>query len=496
MITDKQVRLLMKYRQKEESLKAASAKAGMDEKTARKYIEAGTLPSQMKKEHTWSTRKDDFAEVWEEIKEKLKNNPGLEAKTLFEWLQKENPSRFSDGQLRTLQRRIKVWRALEGPDKEAFFPQTHNPGERCQSDFTHVKGITINGTPFPHLIYHFVLTYSNWETGTVCFSESFESLSEGLQNALWELGGVPESHQTDRLTSAVQKIGKEDGEEFTASYRRLLRHYGVQGKAIQAGKPNENGDVEQRNNRLKKALEQSLFLRGSVDFANRKEYEDYLRNLFRQLNSGRAARFREEQAVFHRLPSRRRDDGKRLEIKVGPSSTISVVKNTYSVPSRLIGETVVVRVYAQKIELWYGQRCVESLPRLRGEGRHRIEYRHIIGWLVRKPGAFANYRYRADLFPSSHFRMAYDALKEQSPLRADKEYLKILDLAASEGETRVEQILKEFLQREEALQAELVEQCLKEQSGEIPACPEIAISSVDLNRYDHLISGEVREWLH
>lgn len=120
----------------------------------------------------------------------------MEAKTLFDDLQRKDPGRFQDGQLRTLQRRIKAWRALEGPESEVYFSQEHKPGNFCQSDFTHLSTleITITGQPFPHMIYHFVLTYSNWETGTICFSENFESLSEGLQNALWELGGVPKRH--------------------------------------------------------------------------------------------------------------------------------------------------------------------------------------------------------------------------------------------------------------------------------------------------------------
>lgn len=207
MVTDRQVRRLMELLGKGKSLAASAAKADMDEKTARKYRELGKLPSGIKVGHSWRTREDLFAEVWEEVKEKLKINPGLEAKTLFEDLQRRYPGRFADGQLRTLQRRVKIWRALEGPAKEVFFPQVHKPGELCQSDFTHMKtlGVTIEGQPFDHLVYHFVLTYSNWETGTICFSESFESLSEGLQNALWELGGMPERHRTDRLSAAVQK---------------------------------------------------------------------------------------------------------------------------------------------------------------------------------------------------------------------------------------------------------------------------------------------------
>lgn len=190
---------------KGKSLAASAAKADMDEKTARKYRELGKLPSEIEVDHTWRTREDPFAEVWEEVKEKLEINPGLEAKTLFEDLQRRYRGRFADGQLRTLQRLVKIWRGLEGPPKEVFFPQVHMPGELCQSDFTHMNalGVTIQGQPFDHLFYHFVLTYSNWETGTICFSESFESLSEGLQNALWELGGVPDRHRTDLFPKKI-----------------------------------------------------------------------------------------------------------------------------------------------------------------------------------------------------------------------------------------------------------------------------------------------------
>jgi hypothetical protein len=199
MVTDRQVRILMKLINKEETLAAAAAKAGMDEKTARKWRDCGMLPSEGKEERTWRTRRNPFEEVWEETREKLALNPGLEAKTLFEDLQRRYPGRFSDGQLRSFQRMVKAWRALEGPSREVFFPQVHNPGELCESDFTHMESleVRIGGQVFEHMIYHFVLTYSNWETGSICFSESFESLSEGLQSALWELGGVPKAHRTD-----------------------------------------------------------------------------------------------------------------------------------------------------------------------------------------------------------------------------------------------------------------------------------------------------------
>ena len=360
----------------------------MDEKTARKYRRSGQLPSEVQAPHTWRTRPDPFAEVWGEVVLLLEVNPGLQAKTVFEHLQRQYPGRFSDGQLRTLQRRVKVWRATAGPPREVFFPQVHYPSDRCQSDFTCLNDlcVTLGGLPFDHLVYHFVLTYSNWETASICFSESFESLSGGLQQALWELGGVPRTHQTDRLSAAVQDVGRQ--EIFTARYRALLSHYGLEARATQAASPHENGDVEQRHYRFKQALDQALMLRGSRAFDTRRSYERFVRRLLSQLNAGRKDRVQEELALLRPLPQRRLETCKRLRVKVGKSSTIRVVHNVYSVNSRLIGETVDVRVHTEHIEVWYGSRRVERLPRLRGESHHLIQYRHIIDWLVRKPGAF------------------------------------------------------------------------------------------------------------
>ena len=213
----------------------------MDEKTERQYRDAGQLPSQLHAEHTWRTRPDPFEQVWPGLKQMLELDDGLEAKTLFEYLQRKDPGRFADGQLRTLQRRVKVWRALEGPATETYFAQVHELGRLCQSDFTHMTSlaITIHGRPFDHLLYHFVLTYSNWETASICFSESFEALIAGLQDALWELGGVPHGHQTDCLSAAVHKL--DHPEAFTARYAALMRHYGLEGRKTNPSSPHENG---------------------------------------------------------------------------------------------------------------------------------------------------------------------------------------------------------------------------------------------------------------
>ena len=265
MVTDRQVRRLVALENTEKNLEIAASKAGMDAKTARKYRGLKRLPSELPVKAR-GRRPDPFAGVWSEVRELLEVNGGLEAKTVFEHLQRRCPGQFQYGQLRTFQRKVKYWRATEGPGREVFFAQQHVPGRLSASDFTHMEelGVTILGRRFDHLIYHFVLTYSNWEAGTVCFSESFESLSEGLQNALWELGRVPGRHRTDRLSTAVNNALRPA--EFTARYEGLLRYYGLEGEKIQAGRGNENCDVEQRHHRFKRAVDQELMLRGSRDF--------------------------------------------------------------------------------------------------------------------------------------------------------------------------------------------------------------------------------------
>jgi hypothetical protein len=487
MVTDQQVRRLFKLVQTERTFGVAAAKAGMDEKTARRYCRLGKLPSDVKKEHTWRTRTDPFEDVLPRIESQLELIPGLEAKTLFEDLQRRYPGRFADGQLRTLQRRIKVWRACCGPAKQVYFPQVHHPGELCQSDFTNMNelGITISGCRFDHLVYHFVLTYSNWETGTVCFSESFESLSQGLQNALWHLGGVPKMHRTDCLSTAVQKT--EHPEQFTRRYQDLLSHYRIAGCKTNPKSPHENGDVEQRHYRFKKAVEQVLLLRGSRDFADRWQYDGFLCKLFDQLNSGREGRLLEEQQYLGRLPERRIDSFKKIATKVGPSSTINILHNTYSVDSRLIGEAIQVRVHMDHLEIWYGQKKIDSFARLRGEGKHAINYRHVIESLIRKPGAFENFRYRDDLFPTTRFRVAYDGLKQRHTLSvATRQYLNILHLAARENETAVDDALRRLIETDQIITDQRVEQIVASQQ-KIPAVTQIDVPPVDLSAYDQLL---------
>jgi hypothetical protein len=489
MIQDAQVRRLRQLLGKGQPLYRAALRVGMDVKSARKYRDSDRLPRESFTPRAWRTREDPFQEVWPELQDRLVLNPGLQAKTLFEDLQRRFPGRFADGQLRSLQRRIKAWRALEGPPKEVFFEQVHTPGALCASDFTCMNDlhVTLAGQPFDHLIYHFVLTYSNWETGTVCFSESFESLSQGLQNALWELGGVPRMHRTDRLTAAVNNLGDRD--QFQHRYRALLAHYGLNAQAINVRKAHENGDAEQSHNRFKDAVDQALMLRNSRDFDDRADYERFLRAVFTQRNRGRTQRFAEERPSLSELPAQRVDAWHRRRVRVTQGSTIRIVTNTYSVPSRLIGEEVDVRVLAEWLEVWFGSVLVERLPRLRGRNKSLINYRHVIDWLVRKPGAFPAYRYQDALFPTSRFRRVYDALLEHSPSRAAKDYLRILELAAKESEAGVDAVLGWLLEWNVPITPTAVEEQLRHDLG-LPRAMEVVVSLVDLSTYDLLLETQ------
>jgi hypothetical protein len=485
MIEDRQVKRLWRALSLGKTLAQSADKSNMDEKTARKYRRIGRLPSEIAPERTWRTRADLFAEVWPEVHEQLQEAPGLEAKTLFAWIQTKYPGKFDNSQLRSFQRGVKRWRGTAGPAKEVFFSQVHHPGRVCASDFSHMNSlaVTIGGLPFDHMVYHFVLTYSNWESITICFSESFESLSEGIQNAVWELGGVPQRHRTDRMSLAVNN--GSDMKEFTERYTGLLGYYGMEMEKIQPREANENGDIEQSHRRFKEAVEQTLLLRGSRDFESRQAYGRFLEELVAARNAGRRKRLDEELLRLRRLPERRRESYKRLSVRVDTGSLIHADHNVYSVPSRLMGEKVELRLYVEHVEVWYAQRETERFPRLRGRKKHAINYRHIIDWLVRKPGAFENYRYREELFPTSRFRMAYDALRESQPERGHKEYLGILYLAARQGETAVDEALRTLLASDQPVTRAAVEE-LVHRAEEVPAVTDVTVEEVNLLDFDDL----------
>ena len=439
---------MMEY-QKSGKLEWAALKAGMSRKTASKYIHAGCLPTEKKVGRPWRTRENPFDLYWPEVESHLKAAPELEAKALFDWLCEQHPCLYSEGQLRTFQRHLKQWRALFGPEKEVFFAQDHRPGVRLSTDFTSMNElqITIREEPFDHELCHSVLSYSNWEWATLARSESFLALRYGVQETLLRLGHVPEEHWTDHSTAATHEVrSKGDaGRAFNRSYLDLMAHFGLKPCTIHVGKPHENGDVESLNGALKRRVEQHLLLRGSRDFADEEAYGRFLEDILDRANNPRRAKLLEELARMRPLTAPLLPAYVEETLRVSRYSVIHCEGFTYSVPSRLIGERVQVRRYEDRMEVYYGGAQQVTMPRLTRPMVHAINYRHVIEWLVRKPGAFRQYRFREDLFPSPVFRRAYDQLREALPDRdADLEYLRILRQAARTMESEVERILLEW----------------------------------------------------
>ena len=429
------------------TLAAAAAAAGMSERTARRW-QHGALPSTAKAPRTWRTREDPFADVWasEVVPQLVADTAGrLQVLTLFKALCRRHPGRFRPGQLRTLQRRVREWRVQYGPDREAYFEQVAVPGREAAFDFTDASdlGVTIRGVPFPHLLFEWVLSYSKWTYVGLALSETFEALVSGLQGALWTLGAVPAVLRHDNLSAATHELKRSGGRQLTARFQQVLDHYGLRSSRIRPGKPHENGVAEQSHFRTKTAIEQALLLRGDRDFADESAYLRFGRTVVDgERNRPAAARLAEERALLRPLPAARVPEYTTFRCRVRKWSTIRIGNRTYSVPSRLIGHTVEARQHPSTVQVLYGGRVLGTMPRLRGARDHRIDYRHIIASLVRKPGAFARYRFREELFPSLTFRAAYDALGRTHGERADVEYVRLLHLAATTSERQVEATLR------------------------------------------------------
>jgi transcriptional regulator with XRE-family HTH domain len=489
MKSDAEVRLYMKERSKGRTQAQAAAKAGMSRNTARKYERAARLPSQVKQPRTHRTHPNPFADDWPWAVALLERDPALQAKTLFGLLCERRPGHFRPVQLRTFQRHVAAWRLEHGPEKEVIFPQVHRPGAAAQSDFTHMGdlNITLGGVSFPHLLFHLVFVYSNVEAVRVCFSETFEALIEGLEACLWSLGGVPRQHRTDHLGAAIRPLDSAGQAQARERYAAVMRHYGMEPTVNNAGIAHENGDVEQAHHRFKEALDQALRARGSRDFRDRAAYERCLAELVRRRNATREARWAEERAALRPLPATPLAPCREVYARVSRFSTIQVLRNTYSVPARLIGALLLVRARAETLELYRGTAKLLTLPRLAGHGRHRIDYRHVIWSLARKPGAFANYRYHDDLFPTVTFRRAYDALATGRPERADREYVRVLHLAASTSEAEVEAALVLLLEQGAVPTLDAVRELVRPPGP--AALPALSAAPLDLGVYDRLLSG-------
>jgi hypothetical protein len=480
----------MRERSKSRSQEQAAIKANLkSRKTVAKYERLGHLPSELKKPRQYRTRADPFAEDWPEIEQMLELAPELEAKTLFEWLTEKAPGKYQAGQLRTLQRRVADWRALNEA-KVAVLEQDHQPGAALQTDGTWLTelGVTIRGQPFTHILIHCVLPYSNWEWGAIAQSESLLALQRALSSTLLKLGYVPAYHQTDHSSAATSSVpGSQAGERrYNEKYEALLTHFGLKPRTIALRQPTQNGDVESSNGGLKGALRQHLLLRGSRDFDSLAEYEAFVGQIMNRRNQGRQQRLAEEVAVMKPLTAGPLQPYQEVRVKVNRNSLIRVQANLYSVPTHLIGQQVRVRIYEWHLEVYYRQTQVERMARLVGNNKHAINYRHIIDSLLRKPGGFRDYRYRAEMFPRLVFRQGWDQLNHwYSARKADLIYLRILRLAAHTLECDVADALQWLLTTTTHWDETDVEQLVG--ARQAVSVPELSPLVIDLKPYDQLL---------
>ncbi len=491
MVTDEQVKLLRCKAMEGKTQEGSAASAGMSVRTARRWREGG-LPSQRAAPRSWRTRPDPFADIWDSEVVPLLELDGegiLEAARVFDELRERHPGRFSAGQLRTLQRRMRDWKAVHGPSRQVIFPQVHPPGREAVVDFTHASdlGVRVAGQPLVHLLFVLKLSFSGWTWLRIAFGETFEALVEGVQGALWSLGGSPEVLRHDNLSAATHELKKSGGRALTGRFRAVLEHYGLRSTRIRPGESHENGVAERANGLVKRELAQALLLRGSRDFDDLDQYRVFAGDVIeRRFNRGRADKLAEERQHLRPLPAAPVPLYTTHHPTVRRWSTIRVSGRAYSVPSRLIGHQVEVRQYSDFVEVYYHDQKVETMPRLRGESEARIDYRHIIWSLVRKPGAFARYRFREELFPTLTFRRAYDRLRGSRGDRAEVEYVRILHLAASTLESQVETALRQLLDTDSAFDYAAVKALVNPKPITVPV---LTLPPPDLQVYDRLLAG-------
>ena len=387
-------------------------------------IESGDYQPNRGRVRDWRTKPDPLADVWEsELEPMLRREPRLKPTTLFEYLQEHYPGQYSKV-LRTLQRRVSTWKAIHGPAPEVMFPLRHEPGMIGLSDFTELKGVvvTVNGKPFEHLIYHYRLAYSGWQYAQVIQGgESFIALSEGLQNALAASGGAPKQHRTDSLSAAYRNARGQRRKQLTDYYEELCDHYRLEPTRNNKGIAHENGGIESPHGHLKNRITQALYLRGHNNFESVAAYQQFIEASVSKLNERHQEKFAEEQQQLQPLPKYRSCDYEILTARVSRYSTIDVRCILYTVPSRLIGRQLELRLYHDRITGYIGNQQVVELPRIRASSKAKrrgrcINYRHVIEGLRRKPRAFLYCTWRDDLLPNDHYRRLWQQIKARFEL--------------------------------------------------------------------------------
>ena len=469
----------------------AAAKSGFSKATGYRIEDDPRLPSQ-KKAPRERRRPDPLASVWEaEVVPILKAAPGLRAIAVLAEIRRRHPE-ISPGVRRTLERRMRAWRALAGPEQDVMFPQEHPPGRLGLSDFTdtNVLGVMIAGVILEHRLYHFRLAFSGFAHAHVVLGgESFVALAEGLQNALWALGGVPLEHRSDSLSAAFRNLDSDAQEDLTQRYQGLMRHYDMTPSRNNPGVAHENGSIESPHGHLKKALEDALLLRGSRDFDDLDAYRRFIDEIVGRQNANNRKRIELERPSLAALPKRRTADFEEKVVTVTSSGGFTLRRVFYTAPSRLIGHRLRVHLYDDRLDCFLGSTPMMTLRRgwqpCESKGGHVVDYRHVIHALRRKPMALNNLVYRDQLFPRPPYRKAFEAMcVEVGDKRACKVTVELLALAHDRAcEAELAQIIDADLDAGRLPDLAL----LRKRFGPNPACmPLIEVELVPLSAYDEL----------
>jgi len=485
-ITNRQVARYMDARRIGRNQTMSADGADISIRTARRLDGAGRAA---KPPRAYRTRLDPFADIWSaEVEPLLQRDAQLRAVTLFADLQARHPGRFPDGQVRTLERRIRQWRAVAGPSRAVMFPQEHPPGWQALLDFTVCDelGVIIAGEPLPHRLGHVCCPHSGWQFAQVILGgESYPALAETLRLALEALGGVPQTLRTDSLSAAYKNLRQH--EDLTARFDALCRHYGCTPTRNTLGVAHENGAVESPNGHLKDRLDQALRLRGSRSFATLEDYRAFVVGIVAVANAPRAAAISVERAALAALPA---FPGVTWNEALGTTSRFSLVAVlglSYMVPSRLMGHRLVVRIWDDRLAFFAGNQLVHTCPRMHGTRPIRqVHYRLCIDALVRKPGAFARLIYRDDLHPSPIYAQTWQRLRERlSEHAACRTYVRLLHLAHQHGcETALGHRLAEILAGDDLPDAEALRAVYAVPAP--PAVPVLQFRTADPAGYDAL----------
>lgn len=487
----------MKYRLTD-STAVAAARAGISTATAYRLAEDPRLPSQ-KKEPRGRRRPDPLAEIFEaEVIPLLQSSPGLRPIAIFEEMQRRHPQLPAHVR-RTLERRIRGWRALNGPPREVIFRQVHEPGRLGLSDFTEMNDVEIRiaGEVLDHRLYHFRLAASGFEHAHVILGgESYVALAEGLQNALWALGGAPREHRSDSLSAAFCNLDQSAREDLTARYEALCAHYGMEPTRNNRGVAHENGAIESPHGHLKNAIRDALLLRGSADFDDLAAYRSFIDEIVSRKNARILKRIEAELAHLRPLPLTRTCDYEETLVYVTSSGGFTLRKVFYTVPSRLIGHRLRVRIYDDRLQLYLGGTPLIMLERGRagpnGKHGHVIDYRHVIHALRRKPMALLNLVYRDQLFPREAYRLTFEQLRERLGDRtACKLAVELLSLAHERAcEGQLAGVLTDLLARREIPDM----RALRAMFAPDPASlPEVSVQLASLSIYESLAQNPVGE---